>query len=142
MTGGSTSTWKTFDPMRKAGAAARAMLIARPRRGGACRRPSARPRTGVVTHARARGAATASSAEAAAELPRRRTRSRIRRTSAHRQADAAARHAAKVNGKARVRPGREAPGDAGRVVARAAGVRRQVKSFDADKAKAVPGVAT
>ena len=144
MTGGSTSTWTEWERLRKAGAAARAMLIAaaaeaverrcrdvhdRQRRGRSM------PRTGArSTYGKPGGGGLE------AQAARRRQAEGSEGIQAHRQADQAARHAGQGQRQGGFGIDVTLPGMLVAVVARPPVFGGKVKSFNADKAKAIPGV--
>ncbi len=143
MTGGSTSTWSSFDQFRKAGAAARAMLIAAAAQQWSVDPVSCRAENGKVVHsATNRRLSYGQLAEQAARLtPPQQVALKdpkdfkligkpIKRLDT----------AEKTNGKGIFGIDVKVPGMLTTVVARPPVFGGKLKSFNADKAKAIPGV--
>ncbi|HYU33132.1 MAG TPA: xanthine dehydrogenase family protein molybdopterin-binding subunit [Thermoanaerobaculia bacterium] len=141
MTGGSTSTWESFDQLRTAGAAAREMLIAAAAARWGVPAGECRAENGFVIHGERR-ARFGELAEAAAELPVPEAPKLkdpkdwkiIGRPT--RRLDSPA----KITGKAEFGMDVRRPGMLVALVARSPVFGGKAKSFRAGKAKAVPGV--
>jgi isoquinoline 1-oxidoreductase beta subunit len=141
MTGGSTSTWESFAQLRQAGATARALLIAAAAQKWNVQAVDCSTNKGVVTCG-AHKATYGELADAAAKLP---VPNEVKLKDAKdftligkptRRLDSKA----KVSGTAEFGIDVKRPGLLVAVVARAPVFGAKVKSFDAAKAKAVPGV--
>jgi isoquinoline 1-oxidoreductase beta subunit len=141
MTGGSTSTWESFAQLRQAGATARALLIAAAAQKWNVQAVDCSTNKGVVTSG-AHKATYGELADAAAKLP---VPNEVKLKDAKdftligkptRRLDSKA----KVSGTAEFGIDVKRPGLLVAVVARAPVFGAKVKSFDAAKAKAVPGV--
>jgi len=141
MTGGSTSTWESFDQLRRAGATARELLVAAaaPRLGA--QPAQCRVENGYVVHG-AKKIRFGEVAEAAARLP---APAAVKLKDARdwtligrptRRLDGKA----KVTGQAQFGIDVKRPNMAVALVARAPVFGARLKTFDAAKAKAVPGV--
>jgi len=140
MTGGSTSTWESFDQLRTAGAMAREMLIAAGAKQLGAATAECRAENGHVVHGE-RKVSYGSLAAAAAKLP---APAEVKLKDASswtligkptRRLDSKA----KVTGKAEYGIDVKRPEMVVAVVARSPVFGGKVKSFDASKAKAVPG---
>jgi len=141
MTGGSTSTWESFEQLRAAGAAAREMLIAAAAAQWGVPAGECRAENGFVIHGERR-ARYGELAEAAAKLPVPASPKlkdpqdwKIIGRPTHRLDSPA-----KVTGKAEFGMDVRRPGMLTALVARSPYFGGKVKRFDAAKAKAVPGV--
>ncbi|HEV8578580.1 MAG TPA: xanthine dehydrogenase family protein molybdopterin-binding subunit [Thermoanaerobaculia bacterium] len=141
MTGGSTSTWESFDQLRAAGAAAREMLIAAAAKQWEVPVGECRAENGFVIHGerRLRFGELAAAAEklpvpAAPKLKDPKDWKILGRPT-HRLDSAV-----KVTGKAEFGMDVRRPGMLTALVARSPWFGGKVKRFDAGKAKAVPGV--
>ena len=141
MTGGSTSTWESFEQLRTAGAMARAMLIEAAAKRWKVAASSCRTENGVVLSG-SHKARYGELAEAAAALP---APAKVALKDASkwtligkptRRIDSLA----KVTGTATFGIDVKRPGEVVAVVARAPVFGGTVKSFDATKAKAIAGV--
>jgi isoquinoline 1-oxidoreductase beta subunit len=141
MTGGSTSTWESFEQLRTAGAMARAMLIEAAAKRWKVEASSCRTENGVVLSG-SHKARYGELAEAAAALP---APAKVALKDAStwtligkptRRIDSLA----KVTGTATFGIDVKRPGQVVAVVARAPVFGGKVKSFDATKAKAIAGV--
>jgi isoquinoline 1-oxidoreductase beta subunit len=141
MTGGSTSTWESFAQLRQAGATARALLIAAAAQKWNVQAVDCSTNKGVVTSG-AHKATYGELADAAAKLP---VPNEVKLKDAKdftligkptRRLDSKA----KVSGTAEFGIDVKRPGLLVAVVARAPVFGAKVKSFDAAKAKMVPGV--
>jgi isoquinoline 1-oxidoreductase subunit beta len=141
MTGGSTSTWESFEQLRTAGAMARALLIQAAAQKWQAQPGNCRTEKGFVICGEHK-ASYGELAEAAAKLP---TPAEVKLKDAKdftligkptRRLDSAA----KVSGKAEFGIDVKRPNMLIAVVARAPVFGGTLKSFDAAKAKAVPGV--
>ena len=141
MTGGSTSTWESFDQLRNAGAMARAMLVQAAAQKWKKQPSECRAEKGFVICGNDR-ISYGELADAAAKLP---TPTQVKLKDAKdwtvigkptRRLDSKA----KVSGKAEFGIDVKRPDMLIAVVARAPVFGAKVKSFDADKAKAVAGV--
>lgn len=143
MTGGSTSTWSSFEQMRKAGATARAMLIAAAAADWGVEPATCSTGNGYVVHRETqRRARFGELVAAAAKLP---VPADVKLKDAKdfkiigkptRRVDSAA----KVTGTAMFSSDVRVPGMLTALVARSPYFGGKVKSFNADKAKAIPGV--
>jgi isoquinoline 1-oxidoreductase beta subunit len=142
-TGGSSSVRSSWDPMRKAGAAAREMLVEAAAQKWSVDKKSCRAENGVVLHVPTKRKLTYGSlAEAAAKLPvpadvplKDPAQFRVIGKSTKRLDTPD-----KVNGRAEFGIDVRRPGMLYAVVARCPVFGGKVASFDATKAKAVPGV--
>ena len=141
MTGGSTSTWESFDQLRTAGATAREMLIAAGAKQMGVAPGDCRAENGYVVHGE-RKLSYGALASAAAKLP---APAEVKLKDASswtligkptRRLDSKA----KVTGKAEFGMDVKRPGMLVAVVVRSPVFGGTVKSFDATKAKAIPGV--
>ncbi|TLY53366.1 MAG: xanthine dehydrogenase family protein molybdopterin-binding subunit [Gammaproteobacteria bacterium] len=141
MTGGSTSTWESFDQLRKAGAMARALLIAAAAQKWKVQAGDCHTEKGVVICGKHK-ATYGELADAAAKLP---LPAEVKLKDAKdftligkptKRLDSKA----KVNGTAEFGIDVKRPNMVVAVVARSPVPGGKVKSFDASKAKAVPGV--
>jgi isoquinoline 1-oxidoreductase beta subunit len=142
MTGGSTSTWESFDQMRGAGAAAREMLIAAAAARWGVPAAECKAEAGVVTHGEKHKARYGELAADANKLPvpaKPRLKDpkdwKLIGRPTHRLDSAA-----KVSGRAEFGIDVKRPGMLVAVVARAPVFGATLKGFRAEKAKAVPGV--
>jgi len=140
MTGGSTSTWESFDQLRTAGAMAREMLIAAGAAKMSAKPADCRAENGYVVHG-SRKLSYGELATAAAKLP---SPANVKLKDAKdwtligkptRRLDSKA----KVTGKAEFGMDVKRPDMLVAVIARSPVFGGKVKSFDATKAKAVPG---
>jgi isoquinoline 1-oxidoreductase beta subunit len=141
MTGGSTSTWESFDQLRLAGAAAREMLIAAAAAQWGVPAGECRAENGAVIHGDRR-ARYGELADAAAKLPVPESPKlkdpkdwKIIGRPTHRLDSSV-----KVTGQAEFGMDVRRPGMLTAVVARSPWFGGKARSFDAGKAKAVPGV--
>ncbi|MEP6484703.1 MAG: xanthine dehydrogenase family protein molybdopterin-binding subunit [Rudaea sp.] len=141
MTGGSTSTWESFDQLRKAGATARALLIQTAAEKWKMQPGDCRTEKGFVIG----GANRASYGELADEASHRLAPTDVKLKDAQnytiigkptRRIDSKP----KVNGSAQFGIDVQRPNMLIATVARAPVFGAKVKSFDASKAKAIPGV--
>lgn len=143
VTGGSTSTWTSFEQMRRAGAVARAMLIAAAAKRWGIEATACEARNGTVR--RRDGSASATYGELAAEaatvpvpenvaLKDPSTFTRIGKPT--NRVDSRA----KVAGSAAFSLDRSVPGMLIAMVARSPYFGGKIRSFDAEAAKAMPGV--
>jgi isoquinoline 1-oxidoreductase beta subunit len=141
MTGGSTSTWTEFDRYRQAGATARAMLVAAAAQRFGVSPADCRTENGVVT-AGGKRASYGELAEAAAKLPVPKT-APLKDPKDWKLIGKPTRRLdtpEKITGKARFGIDVQFEGLLTAVVARPPVFGGKVKSLDAAKAKAVPGV--
>jgi isoquinoline 1-oxidoreductase beta subunit len=141
MTGGSTSTWESFDQLRKAGATARALLIAAAAQKWKVQTGDCRTEKGFVICANNK-ASYGELAEAAAKLPMP-TDVKLKKPEEFTLIGKPTRRLdskAKVTGAAEFGIDVKRPNMLIAVVARAPVFGAKVKSFDATKAKAVAGV--
>jgi isoquinoline 1-oxidoreductase beta subunit len=143
MTGGSTSTWSSFDQFRKAGATARAMLVAAAAQRWNVEPASCRTDSGIVIHSVSNRRLTYGQlVESAARLtPPQQVALKDPKDfkligKPLKRLDTAE----KTNGKAIFGIDVKMPGMLTAVVARAPVFGAKLKSFNADKAKATPGV--
>jgi isoquinoline 1-oxidoreductase beta subunit len=143
MTGGSTSTWSSFDQFRKAGATARAMLVAAAAQRWNVEPASCRTENGIVIHSASnRRLSYGQLVEKAARLtPPQQVALKDPKDfkligKPLKRLDTAE----KTNGKAVFGIDVKMPGMLTAVVARPPVFGAKVKSFNADKAKATPGV--
>jgi len=143
MTGGSTSTWTEWERLRKAGAAARAMLVDAAAAAWKVERKTIEVENSVVLHkASARALRFGELVEAASKLtPPRDVQPKDPKTfkivgKATKRLDTPA----KTNGLAVFGIDVQLPGLLTAVIARPPVFGGKVKSFNADKAKAIPGV--
>jgi isoquinoline 1-oxidoreductase subunit beta len=141
MTGGSTSTWESFDQLRRAGAMARALLIGAAAQKWNMKAADCRTENGFVVCGDHR-AAYGELADAAAKLPLPETVA-LKDAKDFRVIGKPTKRLdskAKVTGKAEFGIDVKRPNMVVAVVARAPVFGAKVKSFDASKAKAVAGV--
>ena len=143
MTGGSTSTWSSFDQFRQAGAAARAMLVAAAAQRWNVEPASCRTENGTVIHsASGRRLSYGRLAQAAARLtPPKEVALKDPKDfkligKALKRLDTPE----KTNGKGIFGIDVKRPGMLTAAVARSPVFGGKLKSFNADKAKAIPGV--
>lgn len=143
MTGGSTSTWSSFEQFRKAGAAARALLVMAAARQWNVDAASCRTENGTVVHpASNRRASYGSLAEKAAglkppaQVPLKDPKDFKFIGKPLKRLDTAE----KTNGKGVFGINVKTPGMLTAVVARAPVFGAKLKGFNADKSRAVPGV--
>src|SRR5437868_2606106 len=142
MTGGSTSVWSAFEQYRKAGAAARTMLIAAAAQQWNANPASLKTQAGTVTDGSGRKSTYGALAESAAKLPPPasvelkdpKTFSLIGKPT--KRLDTGV----KVNGAAKFGLDIKLPGMLTAVVARAPIFGGTVKSFDDSRARSMPGV--
>lgn len=141
MTGGSTSTWESYAQMRRAGAMARAMLVAAAAQRWQVAPSECRVDKGVISHGDQR-LRYGEVAEAAARLPAP-TEVTLKDAKAFGLIGKGARRLdtpAKISGRAEFGLDVKRPNQFIATVARAPVFGAKLKSFDAAKAKAVPGV--
>lgn len=141
MTGGSTSTWESYAQMRRAGAMARAMLVAAAAQRWQVAPSECRVDKGVISHGEKR-LRYGEVAEAAARLPAP-TEVTLKDDKAFGLIGKGARRLdtpAKISGRAEFGLDVQRPNLFVATVARAPVFGAKLKSFDAAKAKAVPGV--
>jgi len=141
MTGGSTSTWESYAQMRRAGAMARAMLVAAAAQRWQVAPSECRVDKGVISHGDQR-LRYGEVAEAAARLPAP-TEVTLKDAKAFGLIGKGARRLdtpAKISGRAEFGLDVQRPNLFVATVARAPVFGAKLKSFDAAKAKAVPGV--
>lgn len=141
MTGGSTSTWSSFEQMRQVGATARDMLVraAAARFGvepGACRADNGTVVCGDRSASYAELAEAAAELEPAQDVPLKKAATFTRIGKPTPRYDSPA----KVRGTAIFGMDRRLPGQLTAVVARSPYFGGSVKSFDATRAKAIEGV--
>jgi len=143
MTGGSTSTWSSFDQFRQAGAAARAMLMAAAAQKWNVDPPSCRTENGMVIHSASnRRLSYGQLAESAAKIaPPQQVALKDPKDfkligKPLKRLDTPE----KTNGKGIFGIDVKAPGMLTAVVARSPVFGGKVKSFNADKSKGMPGV--
>ena len=141
MTGGSTSTWESYAQMRRAGAMARAMLVAAAAQRWQVAPSECRVDKGVISHGEKR-LRFGEVAEAAARLPAP-SEVTLKDAKAFGLIGKGARRLdtpAKISGRAEFGLDVKRPNQFIATVARAPVFGAKLKSFDAAKAKAVPGV--
>ncbi len=141
MTGGSTSTWESYAQMRRAGAMARAMLVAAAAQRWQVAPSECRVDKGVISHGDKR-LRYGEVAEAAARLPAP-TEVTLKDAQAFGLIGKGARRLdtpAKISGRAEFGLDVQRPNLFVATVARAPVFGARLKSFDAAKARAVPGV--
>lgn len=141
MTGGSTSTWESFDQLRSAGAAAREMLVAAAAEQWGVPAAECRAENGVVTHG-SRKARYGELAAAAEKLPVPK-QPRLKDPKDWKLLGKRTRRLdspAKITGQAEFGIDVRRPGMLTALVARPPYFGGTVKSLHAEKAKAVPGV--
>ncbi len=142
MTGGSTSVLSEWDRMRRVGAAAREMLIAAAADLWKVEKTSCRAEKGMVIHPKGKKLSYGQLAEKAAAMPVPKE-VRLKDPSEFKLIGKPAKRLdtpAKTNGSAVFGLDVKAPGMLTAVIARPPVFGGKVKSFDAEKAKALPGV--
>ncbi|MDA8432322.1 MAG: xanthine dehydrogenase family protein molybdopterin-binding subunit [Nitrospiraceae bacterium] len=142
MTGGSTSVWSEYDRLREVGAAARQMLVAAAAAEWKVDRKTCRAQKGKVVHTSGKSFTYGQLAEKAAGLPVPKE-IKLKKASLFKVIGKPTRRLdsqVKVSGAAQFGLDADLPGMLIAVVARPPVFGGKVKSLDAEKAKAVPGV--
>lgn len=141
ITGGSSTTWSEFDRYRKAGATARTLLVTAAAKKFGVKPEECKTENGFVTAGSKRASYGALAADAAklpapAEVPLRTAKDWKYIGKGMKRLDSPA----KVNGSAKFGMDMQFPGMLTAVMAHPPVYGSKVKSFDATKAKAIPGV--
>ncbi len=142
MTGGSTSVWSEYDRLRRVGATAREMLIGAAVRTWKVDKASCRAEKGKVIHTSGKKLTYGQLAERAAALPIPKS-VKLKDPSAYKIIGKPTRRLdtpEKTNGKAVFGIDVKVPGMLTALIARSPFFGGKVKSFNADKARSVPGI--